>query len=399
MPAGGFVNPIRALYAPKAPEQLKNTYLSGTSSVSQMLMFSSGTASLYAIFLALSRQSGTGLVAMSAYTCPDIASAVIKAGFSILPLAVDHHTLDLSDLSTLEVHAHELKAIVCSNLYGLPDRVEELQAFAAEHNILLVDDACQASMSARHGHSIGGTPDTIGVLSFGRGKGDCGVGGGAVVLNYTKSPLIGAVREELRKIHSEEITPPHRSVEYWQFCKGVLMWLFERPALFAIPSNMPFLRLGETRCELHFDFEGISQVAFAHFSCQLRTRRIRGIQCRKKALYYAECLRDVEIVQPFVQRTGRSDFGVVPIRYPIVFSSSDLRDKAYRMLSHKGLGVSLSYNRALSQFVELFPYIKKSDYLSTEQLAKRVITVPVHKYVRKSDIEHIAEVIMEVVRE
>lgn len=72
------------------------------------------------------------------------------------------------------------KAIICSHLHGCLAAVDRVAAFASEHNLTLIEDACQVPGASLNGRQAGTIGD-VGVLSFGGSKLLTAGRGGAVI--------------------------------------------------------------------------------------------------------------------------------------------------------------------------------------------------------------------------
>ncbi|MCH2209751.1 MAG: aminotransferase class V-fold PLP-dependent enzyme [Fuerstiella sp.] len=74
------------------------------------------------------------------------------------------------------------KAIICSHLHGCMAPVEQVAEFAAEHQLVLIEDACQVPGGCINGRRSG-TVGHAGILSFGGSKLLTAGRGGAVLTN------------------------------------------------------------------------------------------------------------------------------------------------------------------------------------------------------------------------
>jgi dTDP-4-amino-4,6-dideoxygalactose transaminase len=99
----------------------------------------------------------------------------------------------------------------------------------------VIEDAAQGVGGAVSGVPLGGTGD-FGILSFGRGKGMTGGGGGALLI---------ADAESRRRAEEDLVVADHGSRARFAMTLFA-QWLLARPALYALPSALPFLGLGET---------------------------------------------------------------------------------------------------------------------------------------------------------
>ncbi len=112
------------------------------------------------------------------YTFYATVEAILQVG--ALPVFVDIHDRTYNiDVEQLQLALSEkTKAVIPVHLFGLPANLQEIRAFADRHNLVVIQDACQAAGAAYHGQPIEAWGDLI-CLSFYPTKnlGACGDGG------------------------------------------------------------------------------------------------------------------------------------------------------------------------------------------------------------------------------
>lgn len=341
----------------------------------QVTLTGSGTEALVRCLEFLKRTRSISTVYLACYTCPELVTAIVAAGVRAHPLPVDEKTLEI-DFTNFPRDASG--AIILSNLYGLVDRLP--QGFS---NLSVIDDACQAFLSQRndHGAIVGGVKSTLGVLSFGRGKGLCGIGGGAV---------LGEIHQP-----ADSDTPKESGVERLKY---LAMLAFEHPSFYTLLKQAPGLGLGKTVYHREFVRHGFGnvagQVALAAL-LQAETQRSTFIS---NARLWNRALAGSGVCEPFVAR-GLSFTGeVAPIRYPILLPTQQMRDRALELLTHAGLGASGSYPASIQELCRGESQLVMTDSKSGDVVSKRIITLPVHRFVQKNDIEVGAEIISVVTR-
>ena len=203
----------------------------------EVLLLDSGTSALLVAIEAATDGGRLGPVALPAYCCYDVATAALGAGTPALLFDVDSETLS-PDLQSVErCLSQGAAAVVVAHLYGVPVDVGALQRAVNGAGGVLIEDAAQA-MGAAVGTKPAGASGDLSVLSFGRGKGLTGGGGGALVaLSARGAALMGAAR---RRAGSAPL-----GVLKWAALIG--QWLFGRPSLYRVPLGIRSLHLGETR--------------------------------------------------------------------------------------------------------------------------------------------------------
>lgn len=117
------------------------------------LATSSGTSSLVASALALGLKPGDEII-VPAYTFVASYSSVIFAGFVPVLAEIDESlTLDADDIG------HRItprtKAIMPVHMLGNPCDMDRIMAVAKKHNLLVLEDSCQAAGASYKGKKVG----------------------------------------------------------------------------------------------------------------------------------------------------------------------------------------------------------------------------------------------------
>lgn len=330
----------------------------------------SGTQSLWQLFTQLSSAESERLVGIPAYTCPDVAIAAISAGWKVLPLEIDPETLDIASSQEEILLQSDVSALVLPNLYGM---VDTLEPWVSHKRLHLIDDACQAALSLREGVRLGFAQGTYGVLSFGRGKAYSGVGGGALV--YSSADF-----------ENVEISEPQLDTSVRDGLYGALMWAAERPSIYALPARMPWLGLGETKCDFEFKKDKLSEWALLHAIAQVGSRAERSENYHKKSAFYDEALGGLDVIQPSKNRKFASEATL--LRYPVLLPNAEICERLYDSLWR--FGVSRSYPSTLYGYKELQASLIANKVPQAEDISRRILSLPLHIYVRDSDMEMIA---------
>ncbi len=196
------------------------------------LLTDSGTS---ALSLALGVSAAGGPVALPAYACYDLATAADGARVGVLLYDVDPATLQPDWDSVQAAFAQGARALVVVHLYGIPVDLDHAARLTADAGGWLIEDAAQGAGGDWQGRPLGSFGD-LSILSFGRGKGVTGGGGGALLAHSPRAI------EELRALPNL----PDGGRGLGALARAAVQWLLGRPSLYGIPSALPFLRLGET---------------------------------------------------------------------------------------------------------------------------------------------------------
>jgi dTDP-4-amino-4,6-dideoxygalactose transaminase len=143
----------------------------------QAILTDSGTAALHLCLLALREEHPEkAKVLTGAYLCPEVVSAIIRAGLE--PVFADTCADSLNvDMTTVgELTDDMTLAIVCTNIGGMPD---DYQA-AGRLGVPIISDCAQAIGTRLGGRDVA-TQGLFSILSFGPTKMITAGGGGAVL--------------------------------------------------------------------------------------------------------------------------------------------------------------------------------------------------------------------------
>ncbi len=352
--------------------------------VTHVSLVNSGRTALTVILTALKElHPEREEVVIPAYTCYSVPAAVTRAGLKVLPCDVDPATLDF-DWEKLggALDSGRVLCAVSAHLFGFPADVDRLKELASPRGIFVVEDAAQAMGGEVGGRKIGTLGD-IALFSLGRGKAFSTVSGGIILTGDTR--LGDAVTRAARGL-------PH---EGWgdfllTFCYALALSLLVRPGLFWLPKALPFLRLGETRFDPRFSMKqlGAFQVGLAR-GWQERLARLRETRLRKA----------VFLEKAGVKATARFK-GAVPnlIRFPVLVDEAKRR-RLIEMSEEEGLGVALVYPDAVTGIAELRGTLLGGPAPQAEQVAKRLVSLPLHPFVTEKDLRRIADLLNSVAGE
>jgi hypothetical protein len=223
---------LRALAAGgDAPLEALRRWIRTEFDATDVQLCDSGTSALR---LTLEALAGKGPVALPAFGCFDLATAARGARVPVAFYDLDPNTLT-PDLTDLEDRLRGgVSVLVVASLYGYAPPMAELRRLCDAYGVHLVEDIAQGTGASWEGIPLGRWGDAA-VLSFGRGKGVGGAGGGACLFR--------------RPLHAHPsipaAAPPTRGIR--RVLALAVQQGLSHPAVFALPQAMPFLRLGETR--------------------------------------------------------------------------------------------------------------------------------------------------------
>lgn len=202
-----------------------------------LLLTDSGTSALQVALAVATEAPGTvRLVALPAWSCYDLATAADGAGVDVVLYDLDPGTLAPDWASFDAAMTRRPAAVVLVHPFGVPVAIAEARSRARAAGVVVVEDAAQAIGATVDGRPAGSRGD-FGILSFGRGKGWTGGGGGALLLG-------SGAPESLRLPGAASLAASAGSGSV--LFKSLVQWALGRPALYGIPASLPFLGLGLT---------------------------------------------------------------------------------------------------------------------------------------------------------
>lgn len=338
----------------------------------RVVLCGSGTQALQlAITTAWRRTGMRGRVVLPAFACYDLATAAIGAGVPVSFYDVDPARLS-PDLETLEQALQRgASVVVVAPLYGIPVDWAAVSTLCGRYGAVVVEDAAQG-----HGSQWGDKPlgshGSLSVLSFGRGKGWNGGGGGALLLrgdlfsSVPIPPLAGdAENERLARV----------------FKLGA-QWAIGRPMLYGLAHAVPGLRLGET---VYHPPVAPRPMARGCAATALRHHDLarRGVAFRRKAAEaWAKAVSELEAFSMVSPPQGCvSGYLRFPLLTPAGMEGFPSPTAALRA------GIAPSYPKPLPQLPQLGRLIKRgtTKWPGAEMLSRSLVTLPTHWQVSRTD--------------
>ncbi len=271
----------------------------------EVLPCGSGTEALrLAIEVAVDRLGGAAyrgdrpVVGLPAYSCWDLATAALGAGAAMRFYDLDPERLTPAEDGFGSVLDSGVRIMVVAPLWGVPVAWDRLREMADARGALLIEDAAQGIGASWERRPVGAHGE-LSVLSFGRGKGWTGGGGGALLAR-------GGAAEALRgRMAGGGVSPAGGWAGVRAGVASWLQWGLTPPSLYAVPARIPALGLGETRWKSPSPVRVIPR-----FSARL------ALGTGQAALEAAEARRERarELLRTLAAPGGNGGSGIVPIR-------------------------------------------------------------------------------------
>lgn len=338
-----------------------------------VLLTESGTAALTTALLGLQHGRTAKAVAIPAYSCYDVATAAEGAGTPVLLYDLDPSTL-APDLAHLQAVLRQgAAAVVVAHLYGCPVDLTEINRLAAQSGAVVIEDAAQGAGATMDGRPVG-TSGSLGVFSFGRGKGITGGGGGAL-LAFDDAGMRALARA--RTLLGE----PRRG--WTELGRITAQLLLERPSLYAAPASLPFLHLGQTIYREPRPLRGPATVACAVLAT---TWNLAEREAEIRRVNAARLLAAVQDQPGFATIATATAARPGYLRLPVIASPASCRAAADR--AARRLGVMPGYPKALCDVerVQQRCLNRAERFSGSRLLAARVCTFPTHSRLSTDDL-------------
>ncbi len=324
----------------------------------QLTLHASGREALRVAFAHLAASSGRDEIWVPAYTCFSIPAAAVAAGLRVrlVEIGLDGR-IEPNALAKLPLE--RAAALVVSNLFGIPEPVAALREIAGPRGVALVDDAAQ-SLGARSAEGPVGSRGDVGVLSFGRGKPLCALGGGALAWCVGDGP-------------AEPPAPDARRVT--ALVRAAAFNLALRPPVFRWLAAIPALGIGETRFDPNFARGGIDGASLCLLAAALPDLEAANRQRARRAEALAARIAAETKFAPLLAPQGER--AVYP-RLALIAPSAAARDRALRALAR--IGATRMYPAPLACVKALEPHrVGEAELPGARQLADRLLTLPTER--------------------
>lgn len=277
-------------------------------------------------------------------TVSNTAAATVLAITNVgaTPVFVDIDDYYLIDVEKIEAKiTPKTKAIIPVHIFGQMAKIDTLVEISKKHNLILVEDSCQAHGAEFKGQKAGSFGD-FGCFSFYPTKNLGAYGdGGAIVTNskefYEKCQMLRSYGEKKK---------------YYHEIKGINSRLDELQA-------------------------AILQVKLKHLPSFLDMRN------KAAATYMGELAGVEEVTLPVIKQDFRHVFHLFVIR-------AKNRDKLLAYLNDKGIMCLIHYPLPLHQ-QKCFEEFNDVRLENTEKLAQEIISLPLHPLITEEEIKEVVE--------
>jgi UDP-2-acetamido-2-deoxy-ribo-hexuluronate aminotransferase len=321
--------------------------------VKHVIPCANGTDALQVSMMALGLKPGDEIITTS-FTFIATAEVIALLGLTPVLVDVEADTMNIDPLAVEKAITSKTKAIVPVHLFGQCANMEALQEIADKHNLVIIEDACQA-IGADYIFKDGtkkkaGAIGEIGCTSFFPSKNlGCYGDGGAIFTNDDK------LADEMRSVVNHGM-----KVRYYHDIIGV-------------NSRLDSIQAAVLKVKLQYldDY---------------------AVERRRAADYYDNAFKDYpQLKTPY--RWDKTSH--VFHQYTLITEGID-RPALQEFLMSKGVPAMIYYPVPLHmQKAYIDPRYKEGDFPITEMLSEKVVSLPMSTELDEEQLEHITSSVIE----
>ena len=321
------------------------------------ISFNSGTSALHATLLAYDIKHGDEVIVPS-FTFIATANVVVLTGAKPVFADIERQSYALDPEVVKEKITSKTKAIVPVHYGGGPCKnINALKEIAEDYHLVLLEDAAESLGAKIHNKRVGSFGDAA-MFSFCQNK-VITAGEGGMVVTDSKH-----IAEKLQLIRS------HGRVE-------------SNEGYFATTQELDYIRAG-----YNYRLPSINAALilsqFKKFNKIIRMRR-------EKASYYTKKISKIETIRTPAESKGEHH---VYQLYTIELPTKKARDQMQRNLTKERIMTKVYFEpiHLKTFYVKEFNY-KKNDLPVTEEMAEKVLTLPLYPSLTKKEMDYVISAI------
>jgi len=300
----------------------------------------SGTSALHIALAAIGIKLGDEVI-LPSHTFIATVSPIIHLGAKPIfaEIDVDTYTIDIEDVKNKITK--KTKVIIPVHLYGHPCNMGPLIEIAGDHNIKIIEDACQAHGAEYKRKKVGSLGD-IACFSFFPSKNMTVAGdGGMVVTNNEEYALKAASLRDQGRLPGKKYEHDFVGFNY---------------------------RMSEILAT-------IGRIQLKHLPEWIKKRRWI-------ANLYNQLMEDTEFILPTEKEWAKHVYHLYVVRHK-------KRDELIDYLKKQGIGASIHYPIPVHKQPSILAYTDSTVLEKTEKIADEVISLPIHPQLKEEEIRYI----------
>lgn len=352
----------RGTYWAAGPEiqQLENK-IAEFIGVKYAISFNSGTSALHADLLAHNITSGEVIV--PSFTFIATANVVVLAGAKPVFAEIEDQTYGLDIEDVKGKITKRTKAIIPVHYGGIPCKeIQALKEIAEDYNLLLIEDAAE-SLGSKTNNKMVGAFGQSSMFSFCQNK-IITAGEGGIIVTDEKD-----IYEKLKLIRS------HGRLE-------------KNQDYFSTTQDLDYIQVG-------YNYR-ISTISASLILSQFKKiKKIINLR-REKAAYYTKKLSTIKNIK--TPKEPKNQHYVYQM-YTIQLDDNGKREELQKQLAKAGIMTKVYFEpvHLKTYYKKNFNY-KKGNLPKTEDIAKRVLTLPLYPTLTNNEMDYITNVIIDYFR-
>ena len=346
MKKGPLTNALGA--GPKVTQFEKN--FAAFAGVKHAVAVNTGTAALHSAIVAAGVKQGDEVI-LPSFTFVATAEAVVMAGGKPVFADIDPDTYNIAPAEIKRNLTKETKAIVPVDLYGFSGDAKPIREIAAEHDLMVVEDAAQAHGATYQGKPAGTFADAACWSLYASKNMTTGEGG---VVTTDSDEVDETLR--LLRTHGEKA----------KYASLMLGYNYRMSEIQAAIGVVQLAKLGSFVAKRRANAQRLNEILAESDMLQLP----KETKDRKHSWYL----------------------------YTIRLKNGDRaeRDKILEGLRQKGIGAVAYYVHP----VHMMPYYRETfgerKLPETEEAAQQVLSLPVHPGVTAKEVDYIGETLLDL---
>lgn len=309
--------------------------------VNYLAYVSNGTIALQ---IAINALDLSGEIITTPFSYVATTSSIIWEGCKAVFVDIDPESLNINPVLIEQAISPNTSAILATHVYGNPCDVNSINKIAKKHNLKVIYDGAHAFGVKLNGKSIFSHGD-ITTSSMHATKLYHSIEGGLVVSKY------------------EDI---HKKVSF--------MRNFGHDG----PENYAEIGINGKNSEFHA----------AMGLCNLKY--VDEIICKRQELstYYDNCLNEFKATKPKLHNQTEYNFAY----YPIIIDSIDLKSRVFNYLREN----QIYARRYFYPSLDTLSYVNEADVPVCRDISERILCLPLHPNLKKTEIDLICDCMMKI---
>ncbi len=324
------------------------------------LFVTSGTAALDMSAILIDLKAGEEVI-MPSYTFVSTANAVLLRNAKIVFAEIDPDTLNIDPSDIENKITDKTKAIYIVHYAGISCKMDDINKIAEQNNLIIVEDAAQG-VNAKYKNRYLGTIGDIGCYSFHETKNYICGEGGAILINksgfYERAEIIREKGTNRNKFFRGEI------------------------------DKYTWVDIGSS----YIGSDLLAAYLWAQFE------KLDDIQQRRKTIFntYFNGLKPLEdeglLRLPKIPSYAESNFHM----FYIILENESIRNRTLKLLKRSDINAVFHYIPLHISSMGLKLGYKIGDFPLTEDLANRLIRLPLYYELKDNEISYIIDKIKEI---